>query len=58
MLLGPSKLTRGPMEGLYLRRDQGGFLETRAKLVSPEFIQGIEEHWSARPLERNVLARG
>jgi ATP-dependent RNA circularization protein (DNA/RNA ligase family) len=57
-LLGPSRLTRAPMEGLYLRRDRGGFLEARAKLVRPEFVQAIEEHWSSRPLERNVLAPG
>ncbi|MFL5359007.1 RNA ligase family protein [Archangium sp.] len=54
-LLGPSRLTHGSMEGLYLRRDHGGFLQARAKLVRPEFVQAIEEHWSSRPLERNVL---
>jgi hypothetical protein len=46
------------VEGLYLRRDQGGFLEARAKLVRPEFVQAIEEHWSSRTLERNGLASG
>jgi ATP-dependent RNA circularization protein (DNA/RNA ligase family) len=55
-LLGPSKLTQAPMEGLYVRRDQGEFLKARAKLVRPEFIQAIEEHWSSRPLQRNALA--
>jgi hypothetical protein len=55
-LLGPSRLAPAPMEGLYLRRDQGGFLEARAKLVRAEFVQAIEEHWSSRPLERNSLA--
>jgi hypothetical protein len=54
-LLGPSCFTPGLMEGLYLRRDQGGFLAARAKLVRPEFVQAIEEHWSSRPLERNGL---
>jgi ATP-dependent RNA circularization protein (DNA/RNA ligase family) len=57
-LLGPSRLARAPMEGLYLRRDQSGFLEARAKLVRAEFVQAIEEHWSSRPLERNALAPG
>ena len=57
-LLGPSRLTRAPMEGLYLRRDREGFLEARAKLVRPEFVQAIEEHWSSRPLERNALSSG
>jgi ATP-dependent RNA circularization protein (DNA/RNA ligase family) len=55
-LLGTSKLTQAPMEGLYVRRDRGDFLEARAKLVRPEFIQAIEEHWSSRPLQRNSLA--
>jgi ATP-dependent RNA circularization protein (DNA/RNA ligase family) len=55
-LLGPSRLTQAPMEGVYLRRDAGDFLLSRAKLVRPEFVQAIEEHWSSRPLERNTLA--
>ena len=54
-MLGPSRLTSAPMEGLYVRRDEGGFLTTRAKLVRAEFVQAIEEHWSSRPLQRNVL---
>ena len=55
-MLGTSRLTRAPMEGLYVRRDEGDFLAARAKLVRPEFIQAIEEHWSSRPLTRNTLA--
>ncbi|WP_404370002.1 RNA ligase family protein [Corallococcus coralloides] len=55
-LLGPSSLTQAPMEGVYLRRDEGDFLLARAKVVRPEFVQAIEEHWSSRPLERNTLA--
>lgn len=55
-LLGPSRLAPGLMEGLYLRRDRGGFLDARAKLVRSEFVQAIEEHWSSRPMERNALA--
>ena len=54
-LLAPSRFTHGLMEGLYLRRDRGGFLGARAKLVRAEFVQAIEEHWSSRPLERNGL---
>jgi hypothetical protein len=45
------------MEGLYLRRDSALWLEQRAKLVRPEFLQSIEEHWSAVPLRKNRLAR-
>lgn len=55
-LLGESRLTNGPAEGLYVRRDQGDFLESRAKLVRPEFAQAIEEHWSTRKLRANDLS--
>jgi len=54
--LGPSRLGSGPMEGVYLRRDQGDWLLDRAKVVRPEFAQGIGEHWSARHLEKNSLS--
>ena len=54
-LLGRSSLTEGPAEGLYVRREGGGRLRSRAKLVRPEFVQGIDEHWSKRPLEANQL---
>ena len=57
-LLGPSRISLAPMEGLYVRRDQGEFLKARAKLVRPEFIQAVEEHWSSRPLQRNRLLAG
>jgi ATP-dependent RNA circularization protein (DNA/RNA ligase family) len=57
-LFGPSSLGPAPMEGVYLRRDEGDFLLARAKLVRSEFVQSIEEHWSSRPLERNTLAPG
>jgi hypothetical protein len=45
------------IEGLYLRRERNGWLESRAKIVRADFVQGINEHWSRRPLEKNkVLA--
>jgi len=56
-LLGRSSLTEGPAEGLYVRRQEGGHLLQRAKLVRPEFAQAIDEHWSKRPLTANQLAR-
>lgn len=56
-LLGASRLTDGPMEGLYVRRDVGDWLASRAKVVRAEFTQSIEEHWSSRRLEKNALAR-
>jgi len=55
-LLGGSRLTDGPAEGLYLRREAAGLLVARAKLVRREFVQAINEHWSKRALQTNVLA--
>lgn len=52
-MLGTSHLTHGPLEGLYVRRDEGDFLAARAKLVRADFVQAITEHWSSRPLQRN-----
>lgn len=43
------------VEGLYLRRDSDGWLDRRAKIVRPDFIQGIEQHWSDRPIEKNLI---
>lgn len=45
----------GPLEGLYLRRESDGWLESRAKLVRAEFVQAIGGHWSDRPIEKNHL---
>jgi len=56
-LIGNSRLSDGPVEGIYLRRDQGDWLELRAKIVRSEFVQGIEKHWSTESLEKNALAR-
>ncbi len=56
-LLARSALTDGPPEGLYVRQEQHGRLERRAKPVRAEFVQAIEEHWSKRPIEANRLAR-
>lgn len=56
-LLGPSQLTDGPAEGLYIRRDEGDHLAARAKLVRPEFVHSIGEHWSRRVIRPNELHR-
>jgi ATP-dependent RNA circularization protein (DNA/RNA ligase family) len=56
-LLGRSLVTDGPAEGLYVRREAGGRLLARAKLVRAEFVQAIEEHWSKRRLEENSLIK-
>ncbi len=58
MLLGSrSRYSQAPLEGLYLRRESDDWLDRRAKLVRPEFTQSIQEHWSARAVERNGLRR-
>ena len=52
-LLGKSAVGRTPMEGVYLRRDQDGWLQARAKVVSTAFRQQIEEHWTRRAVTAN-----
>lgn len=55
-LIGTSRLSEGPMEGIYLRRDRGDWLEQRAKIVRAEFVEGIDKHWSEEYLKKNALA--
>ncbi len=54
-LIGHSGFAEGPMEGIYLRRESGDWLIERAKVVSAQFVQSIEEHWRNKPFERNRL---
>jgi ATP-dependent RNA circularization protein (DNA/RNA ligase family) len=54
-LLSQSKLTNQPAEGIYLRLDHGDWLEQRAKLVRPAFIQSVEQHWSRSTIRPNQL---
>ncbi|MGO9204206.1 MAG: RNA ligase family protein [Limisphaerales bacterium] len=56
-LLGRSKIGHVAMEGVYLRRETGGFLRSRAKVVSLAFSQQIQEHWSRRSVVPNRLAQ-
>lgn len=55
-LLGLSRVGHVPMEGIYLRHERDGWLETRAKIVSLAFRQQIEEHWTRRAVVPNRLA--
>lgn len=55
-LLGRSRLGSEPMEGLYLRWDEGPWLSARAKLVRRGWIMADDRHWARRPLETNRLA--
>jgi len=53
--LSQSELSDKLAEGLYLRFDQGDWLEQRAKLVRPAFIQSVEQHWSRSGIKANRL---
>jgi len=53
--LSQSALTDQPAEGIYLRIDLGDWLEQRAKLVRPTFIQAVEQHWSRSAIVPNRL---
>ena len=53
--LSASALGDQPAEGVYLRSDDGDWLQQRAKLVRPTFIQTIDEHWSRSALKPNRL---
>ena len=55
MLSKVSQFANHPVEGIYLRYDDGLWLGGRAKLVRSEFIQAIEEHWSRRSITPNHL---
>lgn len=56
-LLGESSLTSGPMEGIYVRKEDNDRVLARAKIVRAEFTQTIEEHWTKAPFQRNALRR-
>lgn len=56
-LLTKSCLSERPAEGLYLRFDEGAWLGRRAKLVRPEFIQAVEEHWIRKGIKPNRLGQ-
>lgn len=57
VLNNPSQYRNGMMEGLVIRQESEDWLETRAKLVRPDFTQAIDEHWSRRDLEWNKLVK-
>ena len=53
---GHSAYRNGRLEGIVIRQDGPEWCERRAKLVNPDFVQQIEEHWRSRALEWNSLA--
>ncbi|HMH54508.1 MAG TPA: RNA ligase family protein [Candidatus Acidoferrum sp.] len=52
-LLGRSYVGSAPMEGIYLRREDGPWLTARAKLVRASWIPHNELHWSRRAIRPN-----
>ena len=54
-----SRLGEAPMEGLYLRREEGQRLRIRCQesRSRPDFVETIDQHWSARSLTRNRRAK-
>lgn len=53
-LLGRSRVGSAPMEGIVMRNAERS--QERAKLVRPDFVQAIGEHWRTRAVESNRLA--
>ena len=50
-----SRFRSGSLEGIIVRRESGEWLESRGKLVHPDFTQSITEHWIRRGIEWNRL---
>lgn len=44
-----------PLEGVYLKFDDGDVNRERCKLVRKEFIQAIDKHWSKNDLIKNRI---
>jgi len=54
----PSRYRAGPIEGFVIRKETADWLLARGKLVHPEFVQGIGEHWRRRRIEWNRVEHG
>lgn len=53
LLNTPSCYRQGDLEGIIIRQESDNWLKRRAKLVRPEFVQSIDEHWSRRSIKWN-----
>jgi atypical dual specificity phosphatase len=53
---GSGRTNDGYVEGVYLRVDDGDWLARRCKVVRPDFVQGITEHWSKMVPVKNQVA--
>lgn len=51
-----SHYREGSLEGVVVRHEDADWLLQRAKLVRPDFVQSIEEHWRSRALQWNRIA--
>ena len=55
-LIRPSRLGSVQAEGIYLRWDEGEWLDGRAKVVRAGWVMAGDAHWSSHPLKTNRLA--
>lgn len=55
LLASTSAYRHGTCEGVYLRQENKNWLIARAKLVHPDFVQNIGDHWRSRTLRWNVV---
>lgn len=59
LLKSRSQFYSGPVEGIYIRVDDGLYLRDRAKIVRPDFLEkeddGEVEHWSKKSLVKNIV---
>ncbi|CAF1343775.1 unnamed protein product [Didymodactylos carnosus] len=53
MVQHPSQFYNGPIEGIYVKEEQGGQVVNRGKIVRSDFTAGITEHWDKGPLRKN-----
>lgn len=53
-----SRFRDGTVEGIYLRLDsEDGQVARRCKLVRPDFMSGMELHWSSQMLKKNAVCQ-
>ena len=51
-----SHYREGSLEGVVVRHEDDDWLRNRGKLVRPDFVQSIEEHWRSRALQWNRIS--
>ncbi|RHY28210.1 hypothetical protein DYB32_006142 [Aphanomyces invadans] len=55
LLETPSKFYDGFVEGVVIRKECGGILDAKAKLVRDDFLQHIDDHWTKKGVVKNHL---